>query len=158
MSRTMPSLVALLGLAAVAGYQNRGKISEMINGLSPSQPTPTTPASGGLLSELGQLFKSGDLGTTLSGGLSDLVGQLKNAGQAHTANSWIAPGANLPVQSDQLGAALGDQTLTELESKTGLSREELLHRLTASLPDIVNQLTPDGRLPTAPEAGNIAGN
>jgi uncharacterized protein YidB (DUF937 family) len=33
----------------------------------------------------------------------------------------------------------------------GLSREELLSGLSEQLPDVVNRLTPDGRLPTADE-------
>jgi hypothetical protein len=34
MSRGFPSMTALLGLLAVAGYQNRDKIAEMLGGLS----------------------------------------------------------------------------------------------------------------------------
>ena len=160
MSRSMPSLVALLGLAAVAGYQNRGKISEMINaggaGQPPSAPQSTS-ADVGVLGEIRRMFQFSDIGNTLSSGLGQLVNNLRIAGQAQTADSWIAPGSNLPVQGDQLESALGDDTLAELKGKTGLSRAELLHRLTIALPDIVNQLTPDGRLPTASEAGKIAG-
>ena len=152
-------MIALLGLAAVAGYQNRGKISELINGAGADQPrlAPSTPsAAGGFLAELGHMFRSDNLGNTLSGGLGDLVNQLKSAGQAHTADSWVSSGSNLPVQGDKLEAALGDQTLSELEAKTGLSRSELLQRLTNSLPDMVDQLTPRGRLPTPSEAAQVA--
>ena len=59
---------------------------------------------------------------------------------------------NLPVHANELESALGDDTLAELEQKTGLSRSELVQRLSATLPDIVNKLTPDGRIPTPGEA------
>ena len=32
MSRGLPSMTALLGLLAIAGYQNRDKLAEMLNG------------------------------------------------------------------------------------------------------------------------------
>lgn len=157
MSNSMPSLLALLGLAAVAGYQNRGKISDMINeGRSAMPGSPSAGNTGGLFGGLGQLFQSGDIGSTLSGGLGQLVNQFKSAGHAQTADSWVAPGDNMPVRGDQLETAIGNETLAELESKTGLSRAELLKRLAVSLPTIVNRLTPEGRLPTATEAGMIA--
>ena len=156
MSRSMPSLLALLGLAAYAGYQNRDKISEMLRDARAARPLPTDGAAGGgLLAEIGHMFQSGNAGSTLSGGLGELVNRFKTAGQSHAADSWITTGANLPVQPPELEAALGDDTLAELEQKTGLSRAELLRRLSASLPDVVNQLTPDGRLPTTAEAGRL---
>ena len=52
MSRGMPSMMALLGLLAVAGYQNRDKISEMLKqgqGLPGGQPTGNgAPAQNGI--------------------------------------------------------------------------------------------------------------
>ena len=154
MSRSTPSLLALLGLVAVAGYQNRAKISDMLD--SARQTPPGSPAAansgGGVLAQIGQLFQSGNLGTTVSGGLQDLLTRFKSAGQGRTADSWVASGANLPVQDTDLQAALGDDTLAEIGQKTGLSRAELLRRLSTALPDVVNSLTPEGRLPTASEA------
>jgi len=40
MSRGMPSMTALLGLLAIAGYQNRDKLAEMLKGASANNPTP----------------------------------------------------------------------------------------------------------------------
>ena len=156
MSRSTPSLLALLGLVAVAGYQNRAKISDM---LDTARQTPAgSPAAanggGGLLSQIGQMFQSGPggLGATVAGGLEDLLARFRNAGQGRTAESWVASGPNLPLQDNDLQAALGDETLAEIGQKTGLTRAELLRRLNTALPDVVNDLTPQGRLPTASEA------
>ena len=41
MSRGYPSMTALLGLLAIAGYQNRDKIAEMLRG--GAQPNPAAP-------------------------------------------------------------------------------------------------------------------
>ena len=55
MSRGFPSMTALLGLLAVAGYQNRDKIAEMLRGASSSNPGTGAAAPGplgGLLAAL----------------------------------------------------------------------------------------------------------
>ena len=60
------------------------------------------------------------------------------------------------MPTPDLEAAIGDETLTELQAKTGLSRAELVQRLSQSLPDVVNRLTPNGRVPTDAEAQSLA--
>jgi hypothetical protein len=45
MSRGFPSMTALLGLLAIAGYQNRGKIAEMLRGF-PRKPSFLMPNHG----------------------------------------------------------------------------------------------------------------
>ena len=47
MSRGMPSMTALLGLLAIAGYQNRDKLAEMLKGASANNPTPGGGARAG---------------------------------------------------------------------------------------------------------------
>jgi uncharacterized protein YidB (DUF937 family) len=115
----MPSLAALLGLVAVAGYQNRDKITEFIKGLSSQQ----------------------------TGGVGDLVDQFKKKGMGEVADSWVATGENRPVSEAQVGETLGPDLIDSLVKQTGLSREELLSRLSKILPEAVDKMTPDGRLP-----------
>lgn len=160
MSRSTPSLLALLGLVAVAGYQNRGRISEMLADARQRSPDAGPenlragePSDGeGFMSEVSRLFGTGTAGGTLSSGLSDLVTRFKDAGRAATAESWVSTGANMPMDIRELEAAIGNEALGELGQKTGLSRNELLLRLTAALPEVVNRFTPEGRMPTETEA------
>ncbi|HEX7108116.1 MAG TPA: YidB family protein, partial [Aestuariivirga sp.] len=42
---------------------------------------------------------------------------------------------------------LGPDLIDSRVKQTGLSREELLSRLSKSLPEAVDKLTPDGRVP-----------
>ena len=159
MSRGKPSMVALLGLLAVAGYQNRGKIAEVLGGLKQE------PASGagqrnphggpGVLGNLGGLLGGAGVGAVLSGGLRDLVERFTENGQGPAADSWVNPGPNKQLGSDQLEQAIGPDVLQTLSQQTGLSREELLSRLTRDLPTAVDQFTPDGRLPTEDEAARL---
>lgn len=154
MSRGMPSMVALLGLLAVAGYQNKDKLAEMLGGQGRGNKDASGTGNqqgglGGVLGSLGGLLGGTSAGGLLSGGLGDLVDRLKQSGQGETAESWIRHGPNREIAPDQLEQAIGPDTLAALTRQTGLSREELLSRLTRTLPDAVDKYTPDGRLPTA---------
>jgi uncharacterized protein YidB (DUF937 family) len=152
--RGMPSLVALLGLLAVAGYQNREKLSEFLRkrGGAPGQPDQR---NGGLLEGLGGLLGGATTGSVLSGGLCDLVERFKQSGHAEAADSWVSKGPNRPIGPDELGRAIGPEVLATLSQQTGLSREELLSRLTRTLPKAVDELTPEGRVPTENEAARL---
>jgi putative toxin-antitoxin system antitoxin component (TIGR02293 family) len=94
------------------------------------QPVPTNPPAGSIL-----------------GGLTDLIGKLTAGGVAPQVNSWIGQGANEPVQPEQLGSALGQNVLNELSQRTGMKQKELLDRLATVLPQIINDLTPNGLMP-----------
>ena len=156
---------ALLGVLAVAGYQHRDQIAQVLKNLTQGQaastPQPggqeTTAAPsgglGGLLGSLtqggglGGLFGGGSAGGILSGGLGGLLEQFQQNGQGDTVNSWVAPGDNKPIDHQQLSQALGPDVLQELTEKTGLTEQELLSRLSQDLPKAVNDLTPDGKVP-----------
>lgn len=160
MSRGMPSMVALLGLLAVAGYQNRDKIAEVLGGLKqepaggPDQNTQQG-GLGGVLGKLGGLLSGASVGSVLSGGLGDLVERFKQNGQGQAADSWVKPGPNQQLGPVQLEQAIGPDVLNTLSQHTGLSREELLSRLTRELPAAVDKFTPEGRLPTEDEAARL---
>ena len=160
MSRGMPSMVALLGLLAVAGYQNRGKLVEVLGGLKQlpegaSGHNNEQSGLDGVLGKLGGLLSGASVGSVLSGGLGDLVERFKRNGQGQAADSWVKTGANQQLGPDQLEQAIGPDLLNTLSQQTGLSREELLSRLTRELPAAVDKFTPEGRLPTEDEAARF---
>ena len=163
MSRGFPSMTALLGLLAVAGYQNRDKIAEWLGGSgqtgssasgrpqSGATAAQTAGQSGGLAGVLEQL--RGNLGGVtpggiLSGGLGELMDRFTQSGHGETAESWVRSGPNQPVTPSQLEQAIGPEVLDTLSRQTGLSGQELLARLSRELPDAVDRYTPQGRLPT----------
>ena len=159
MSRGMPSMVALLGLLAVAGYQNRDKIADVMGGRQQEpegRPDPSEPPSqDGFFSKLGGMLGGAGAGSVLSGGLRDLVDRFKQNGQGPAVDSWVSTGPNQQLRTDQLEQAIGFEALNALLKQTGLSREELLTRLTRELPTAVDKLTPVGRLPTEEEAARL---
>jgi uncharacterized protein YidB (DUF937 family) len=157
MSRGFPSMTALLALLAVAGYQNRDKLAELLKAPGSAPELPRAPGGaagqqsgglGGLLSNLGGAGAAGGLGGLLGGGLSELVERFKQAGQGDVADSWVGRGPNKEVAPNQLENAIGTDTLATLSQQTGLSREEILARLSRELPQAVDKYTPEGRIPT----------
>ena len=150
MSNKMPSLAALLGLVAIAGYQNRDKIGEFIKGLQNPNAAgtgPGGPASPARPEQGTDMMGTGYAGGSILGGLGELVEQFRNAGQARKAESWVSAGQNEPINEREMEQALGHDLIEQLSRQTGLDREELLRRLSQTLPQTVDKLTPEGQLP-----------
>lgn len=95
--------------------------------------------------------QAGPGGGAGSGGLADLLAQLQAAGLDDIVKSWVGTGQNKPVQPDDLGDALGKKAVTQMANKAGCSRDDLLTQLSKALPNIIDQLTRDGRVPTQAE-------
>jgi uncharacterized protein YidB (DUF937 family) len=151
-------MTALLALLAVAGYQNRDRLGEMLgrvtgqrsnDGKGPLQGGDSSP--GGLGGLLGGLFRGSGGGAGISGGLGELIDNITGKGHGDVAKSWVQTGPNQELDTKQLAEALGNDTITQLTGQTGLSRDELLSRLKSVLPTAVDKLTPEGRLPTDAE-------
>ena len=81
------------------------------------------------------------------GGLGDLIEKFRKGGVEDLIKSWIGTGANKPIAPHQLQHALGPDTVASLERETGMQRDDLLTQLSRLLPDVVDKLTPDGKLP-----------
>jgi uncharacterized protein YidB (DUF937 family) len=141
--------------AQSSGSGDSGGLGDILkNALGGSSPTQAG-SSGGLgdilKGGLGGLLGGGAAGTVLSGGLNDLLKQFQEAGHGEATNSWVGNGPNKTISSDDLAKALGADQINTLAAHSGLSRDELLAGLSQYLPDVVNHLTPDGRLPTEHE-------
>ena len=92
MSRGFPSMTALLGLLAVAGYQHRGKIAEVLGGIGQGTPVGTGQSGiSGFLRQLSESFGGASAGELLSGGLGELVDRFKQSGHGETAEPGSEP-------------------------------------------------------------------
>jgi len=160
-----PLTMAILGLLAWKAIKHfSGNQAGANPQPAPSPGNPTGGSVGGglggglggslgdvLKGGLGGLLAGGAAGSVISGGLGDLLKQLQQSGQGETANSWVSNGPNKQIAPDDLAKALGADQLNALSAQSGLSRDELLSGLSQHLPDVINHLTPDGRLPTEDE-------
>lgn len=158
-----PMTMAILALLAWKAVKHFGGSQPGAAPSAPSAPpklpgnvTASLPGGGGGLSDvlkggLGGLLAGGAAGSILSGGLGDLLNQFQQKGLGDAANSWVSNGPNKQIAPGDLANALGADQIDSLSSQSGLSRDELLKGLSQYLPDVINHLTPDGRLPNEKE-------
>lgn len=78
------------------------------------------------------------------GGLPGILQTLKAGGLSEQVDSWVGKGANMSVNAQQIGAALGSSVLAGIAAKLNMTTEELSGKIAEYLPDVVNQLTPNG--------------
>lgn len=165
-----PITLALMGVLAYRTLKGKGRLADMLGrkpaeggmpGANPYGGNAGAPdagsAGGGLGGLLGGLLGGGAAGGALSGGLNDLLRQFQQNGQGDKAESWVNRGPNAPVAPHELEQALGEERITWLTQETGLPRQELLDGLSRELPQAVDQLTPEGRIPSDEEAARFRG-
>jgi uncharacterized protein YidB (DUF937 family) len=152
-----PAPTQVGGPAAPGGL---GDILKNVLAGAPAQTQAGSPGGAGgapgglndlLKGGLGGLLAGGAAGTVLSGGLNDLLKQLQEGGQGDVAKSWVGTGPNKTISPNDLASALGADQVGLLSAHSGLSQNDLLEGLSQYLPQVVDHLTPDGRVPTDQE-------
>ena len=153
-----PITMGLLALLAYKAFKGGG----IFGGSGTPQPqNPTIPGrsdggGGDWLDGLGKVIAGGGAGSILTGGLGELVKKFQQNGQGQTAESWIGTGPNEAVEPGDLERALGADTLEALSRQTGLSHAQVLAELAKQLPETVDSLTPQGKIPSEQEASRWA--
>jgi uncharacterized protein YidB (DUF937 family) len=84
-------------------------------------------------------------------GLSSLTEQLRGAGLGNQVDSWVGAGGNEPVDPEDLARAIPPDALADVQGHTGMGRDEILSELSRGLPQMVDRLTPQGRMPERDE-------
>jgi uncharacterized protein YidB (DUF937 family) len=79
---------------------------------------------------------------------------MSNSGHAQAAQSWISTGANQDISKSDLAKSIGADDIAALSQHSGIPQDELLEGLRTQLPQLVDRLTPEGRLPTQAEAAH----
>ena len=143
-----------------------GGLDDILGGLFGGKPgsIPSGATTGakpsGSLSDLfpgglGSVLGGAAAGSVLSGGLGNIIKELQDSGHGRVAQSWVGTGPNEEIAHTDLANALGSDTLNTLSQHTGMSMNDLLAGLSQHLPDLIDQLTPNGRLPTEQEAARM---
>jgi uncharacterized protein YidB (DUF937 family) len=147
-----PIMMGLMGLLAYRTLKGKGKLADMLgtNQTGANQAgtdASGAPASGGLGGVLG--------GGALGAGLKDLLDRFRQNGQDDKVQSWVSTGANKSIAPSEIEKSLGEERIQWLMEQTGMPREQLLDGLSGELPQAIDKLTPDGRLPTDEEISRI---
>ncbi len=105
-------------------------------------------SQGGLVDSIQHLLTSSE-----TGGLDGLVQKFKEKGLGDIMSSWISTGENKAISKDQIQQVLGSGFLQQLAQKAGISADTFSQQLTGMLPQVIDKLTPNGKLP---ESGKLA--
>lgn len=165
MSPITMAILGLLAYKAVKGFAGAGGQpsaapadarvppgGKTINVNAPDSSTGSGGLGDLLKGGLGGLLGGGAAGGVLTGGLSDLLKQFQQNGHGEAVDSWVGTGPNKTIAPKDLANAIGSDRLDAVLAQTGMSRDDLLHALSQYLPQAVDRLTPQGRLPTDHEA------
>lgn len=107
----------------------------------------------GVMKALGDNVDLGSLAALMGNdGLTQIVGQLQKGGLGDVVQSWVSNGANMPVSLDQLQAVLGPDIMNKLSGVVGGD----LSQVAEKLPEIINQLTPNGKIENI-DLGSVMG-
>jgi uncharacterized protein YidB (DUF937 family) len=132
-----------------------GALGGLLGGAGGSLGSLLGGAGGGLgdllKGPLGSVLAGGAAGSVLSGGLGSLLNQLQQHGQGDIAKSWVGTGSNQDISESDLAKSIGTEDIDALAQHVGMSRDQLLAALRRELPGAVDELTPDGRIPSGQE-------
>jgi uncharacterized protein YidB (DUF937 family) len=132
-----PLVIALLALLA----------SRYLSGGQKPAPAPEAPR----LPESMPKSASDDSPGSILDGLGGLIDQFQKKGLGDVVDSWVNRGKNRTIAPDDVSVALGGDVVDELSRRTGLPRDQVVTELARMLPNVVDKLTPEGRLPTRQE-------
>ncbi len=137
----------ILGQLAGAALQNMLGGGQQQGGAAGS---PLTNILGQLLGGggaiAGQQQSPGMTGGTM-GGLGGLLSQLQQAGLGEQANSWVSKEQNMPVSPADLQRAISPEQINTWAQQAGTDPNSLLAVLSQALPQVIDQMTPDGQVP-----------
>jgi uncharacterized protein YidB (DUF937 family) len=140
---TKPLIIALLAYLA-SRYVSAGQKNESASAPEP-RPSDAAPST------------EDQLPGSILDGLGGLIEQFQKKGLGETIDSWVNEGPNKDVAPRNVSDALGGDVVDELSRRTGLSRDQVLNELSRMLPNVVDRLTPQGRLPTYQEMARLMG-
>ena len=87
----------------------------------------------------------------MNGGLQKVLGRLQANGKGAEADSWVSTGENKEVAGADVREALDDDEITSIATKLGVSEDEAAEAVARVLPDVVDQVTPQGKVPADDE-------
>ncbi|MES2033512.1 MAG: YidB family protein [Pseudomonadota bacterium] len=99
----------------------------------------------------------GALGGDNGGGLGGLIGKAQEMGLGEVVQSWVGKGENLGITPEQIQGVLGSGVIGEFAQKMGVDPAQASAQLAALLPQVIDQLTPDGKAPEGGLGGLLGG-
>jgi len=134
----LDSLIGSVLGSALGGNQRQDPLGQILGGLGGA----SRGQSGNLLLQAALLLLQ------QNGGLEGVLGRFRQGGLGQQADSWVGTGQNMGISPDQLQQIFGSSTLRDLASQLGLPQEQTGSTMAQVLPELINQMTPQGQVPT----------
>ena len=81
-----------------------------------------------------------------AGGVQNLLVQFQNAGLGDLVASWLSAGPNKAISPEVLLNVLGKDSVAQFGQKTGLNQGEAASSIADILPELINQVSPQGKI------------
>lgn len=81
------------------------------------------------------------------GGLSGITQMFAQRGHADTVNSWVSTQRNRAISPNDVRDVLGQERVRAVANEAGVSEQEASQGLSNILPQLVDQMTPDAKIP-----------
>jgi uncharacterized protein YidB (DUF937 family) len=88
-----------------------------------------------------------------SDSMQGVTSKLTSAGLGQQVQSWIGKGDNKPVSGDQIRQGMDPAALQQFSQQAGMKPEEVCDHVAQALPHLINQGTPEGKLPSDSATG-----
>ncbi len=121
--------------------QIAGQVLSSLSGQAPAGADGTTHP--GLMAAV-----TGLLGNAQTGGLQGLISAFQQQGLGDVVASWVGTGQNLPISAEQIHSVLGNEQVQAIAQQMGLPTQQITQMLSQFLPQVVDQVTPTGAVPS----------
>jgi uncharacterized protein YidB (DUF937 family) len=123
-------------LGGAQGSEAQNPLGAILSGLTGGNSTQGNSLLGAVLAMVQQ-----------QGGIGAITEKFRQSGLAQQADSWVSTGPNLGISADQLQQVVSPSALGGLASLLGPSGTRASSALAQILPELINQLTPQGQVP-----------
>jgi uncharacterized protein YidB (DUF937 family) len=127
-------------LDGLLGSMMGGMTDRDMGGAMGRSPMPGAQAQNPLLQIALQMLQQ-------NGGIEGILGKFQQAGYGQQAQSWIGTGQNMPIDANVLSQIFGRDQMGQVAQQMGMSREEASGGLAQVLPQVVDEMTPQGQVP-----------
>jgi len=83
------------------------------------------------------------------GGAEVLLQKFQQGGLGQVLNSWLGSGSNMSIDGGEIQNALGNDQLQSLADKLGTDVQGASGTLAALLPQVIDELSPQGHIKTS---------
>ena len=82
-----------------------------------------------------------------NGGLNGLLKKFQDSGMSEAVGSWVGIGENQKIDASNIMQVLGSDKIQQLAKQFGLDSNNFASQIAGMLPQVIDQLTPDGEVP-----------